>query len=67
MLINLNPVVDLRSDKKYFINPFTPDFIKWTLSFLNLDISIVTNRVSVTNQKQNYKIINSADPGETAH
>ena len=29
---------------KYILNPFIPEFLKWTLPFLNLDMSTDANR-----------------------
>ena len=45
-------------------NPFTPEFLKWTLPSLNLDMSIVANGVSVQNKNRMGNIV---DPDEMAH
>ena len=40
---------------KTAFNPFTPEFMKWTLPSLNLNISIVANRDVSQKSKQNGK------------
>ena len=49
----------------FSFNPFTPEFLKWTLPSLNLDSSIVANR----NKSKTFsnRIANSVDPDEMAH
>ena len=37
------------------LNPFTLDFLKWTLQSMSLDISIVANWALVKGQKENSK------------
>ena len=44
-------------------NPFIPEFLKWTLPFLNLNLSTDAYRVSV---KIKNRIATSVDPDETA-
>ena len=44
------------------LNPFNPEFQKWTLPSQHLDTSIAAKRVSITNQEQNSK----SDPDETS-
>ena len=48
------------------INPFTPEFITWTLPSPNLDTSIVANR-GFNLKKFINRMANSVDPDETAH
>ena len=46
----------------FALSLFIPQFLKWTLQALNLDLSTDANRVPVKNQKQN----GSVGPDEMA-
>ena len=47
----------------FFLNPFTPAFLKWAHSSLNLDTSIVENRGFSLRSRT---MANSVHPDETA-
>ena len=46
---------------KVFFNPFSPEFLMWTLPSLNLGMPIIANRVLVENKN---RMANSVDSDE---
>ena len=60
-----NLLLEEGSSQIFSLNPFIPQFLKWTLPSLNLDMSTVAKKGFHSKIKKN-RVANSVDPDETA-